>query len=304
MEEYGIIIFMQKNTVTKILIVILSCLVVIGGMVADALWLAPDRLNIRQETIADEKIPESLNDLRICYFTDLDYGLFVDEQRVIKITEQINAAGADIVIFGGDLYEDTITPDETGNAILTSALASIQAPYGKFAVYGDHDNDTPEHQAMIDAIYHAAGFEVINDASLSLHKGTSASITLVGLNHGMNEPADIQSAYANVSANNLVLTVCHTPDSADLVPADLTDYMLAGHSHGGQANLGFIALDTPALAVSYLAGKHQIRESFFLDISSGVGTTIKNVRFMTGNEIVIYRFVHHTTQNDESKTTE
>ena len=57
MEEYGIIIFMQKNTVTKILIVILSCLVVIGGMVADALWLAPDRLNIRQETIADEKIP-------------------------------------------------------------------------------------------------------------------------------------------------------------------------------------------------------------------------------------------------------
>ena len=304
MEEYGIIIFMQKNTVTKILIVILSCLVVIGGMVADALWLAPDRLNIRQETIADEKIPESLNDLRICYFTDLDYGLFVDEQRVIKITEQINAAGADIVIFGGDLYEDTITPDETGNAILTSALAYIQAPYGKFAVYGDHDNDTPEHQAMIDAIYHAAGFEVINDASLSLHKGTSASITLVGLNHGMNEPADIQSAYANVSANNLVLTVCHTPDSADLVPADLTDYMLAGHSHGGQANLGFIALDTPAMAVSYLAGKHQIRESFSLDISSGVGTTIKNVRFMTGNEIVIYRFVHHTTQNDENKTTE
>ena len=100
------------------------------------------------------------------------------------------------------------------------------------------------------------------------------------------------------------MTVCHTPDSADLVPADLTDYMLAGHSHGGQANLGFIALDTPAMAVSYLAGKHVIRESFTLDISSGVGTTIKNVRFMTGNEIVVYRFIHEEKEVEKTKTAE
>ena len=304
MKEYGIIISMQKNTITKILIVILAVLMVVGGTVIDALWLAPKRLNVRQETIQNEKIPETLNDMRICYLTDLDYGLFVDEQRLTQIIEQINATGADIVIFGGDLYEDTITPNEKGNSILKEALSSIEAPYGKFAVYGDHDTDTVENKAMIDEIYASSGFEVISDASLSLHKGTSASITLVGVNHGMKEAADIQSAYANVSANNFVMTVCHTPDSADLVPADLTDYMLAGHSHGGQANLGFIALDTPAMAVSYLAGKHVIRESFTLDISSGVGTTIKNVRFMTGNEIVVYRFIHEEKEVEKTKTAE
>ena len=134
MKEYGIIISMQKNTVTKILIVILTVLMVVGGTVIDALWLAPKRLNVRQETIQNEKIPETLNDMRICYLTDLDYGLFVDEQRLTQIIEQINATGADIVIFGGDLYEDTITPNETGNSILKEALSSIEAPYGKFAV--------------------------------------------------------------------------------------------------------------------------------------------------------------------------
>ena len=280
---------------------ILSILIVIGSLVIDALWLAPKRVNVRQETVINEKIPESLNDMRVCFFTDLDYGLFVDEERLNKVIDTINRSGVDVVIFGGDLYEDTITPNEAGNAVLKQALSSIQAPYGKFAVYGDHDTATPEIQAMIDDIYQASDFEVLNDTSLSLHKGTSASITLVAINHGMQAPADIESAYANVSANNLVITVCHTPDSADLVPSDLTDYMLAGHSHGGQASLGFIALDTPSMASSYLSGKHQIRESFTLDISSGAGTTIKDVRFMTGNEIVIYQLKHQEIVIQEEK---
>lgn len=292
------IYFMQRN-LTRILIVIFSILLIVAGMTADALFLAPKRLNVRQETIRNEKIPESLDNMRICYFTDLDYGLFVDEERLSEIVEKINAVSADVVIFGGDLYEDTVLPDEAGNAALIHALSSIEAPYGKFAVYGDHDNDTPEHQADIDTIYQSSGFEVVNDTSLSLHKGGSASITLVGLNNGLSAAADIDSAYANVSANNLVVSVCHTPDSADLVPSDLTDYMLAGHSHAGQANFGLIALDTPAMAVRYLSGRHIIKDQFTLDISSGVGTTIKNVRFMTANEIVVYRLMHQEINEEE-----
>ena len=94
---------MQRN-LTRILIVIFSILLIVAGMTADALFLAPKRLNVRQETIRNEKIPESLDNMRICYFTDLDYGLFVDEERLSEIVETINEVGADVVIFGGDLY--------------------------------------------------------------------------------------------------------------------------------------------------------------------------------------------------------
>ena len=127
------IYFMQRN-LTRILIVIFSILLIVAGMTADALFLAPKRLNVRQETIRNEKIPESLDNMRICYFTDLDYGLFVDEERLSEIVETINEVGADVVIFGGDLYEDTVLPDEAGNTALIHALSSIEAPYGKFAV--------------------------------------------------------------------------------------------------------------------------------------------------------------------------
>ncbi|MGM9941571.1 MAG: metallophosphoesterase [Bulleidia sp.] len=291
---------MQENTIKKILIGILSAALVIGIALADALIIEPDRIVIRYETIADEKIPEALNDMTICFFTDLDYGLYTDEDRMDEIVSLINSTGSDVVIFGGDLYDDSVMPDETGNAVLTEKLKNITAQYGKFAVYGDHDDSSEELLANTDGIYAGSDFEVIHNTSITLHKKGSAGITFVGLGNGITGRSDVESAYANVSANNLVFTVCHTPDSADTVPADLTDYMAAGHSHGGQVYWYFGALDTPDMAVNYLNGIHSVKDAFTLDISSGASCTIANVRFMTSNEIVVYRFVHQEPVQTES----
>lgn len=291
---------MQENTIKKILIAVLSIALVIAVAVADALILAPSRIVIRYVTIADEKIPESLNDMTICYFTDLDYGLYTDQARMDEIVNLINSTGSDVVIFGGDLYDDSIMPDESGNAVLMESLKQIRGKYGKFAVYGDHDDGSEELLNNTNAIYAGSDFEVIHNSSISLHKKGSACITLVGLGNGLSGRIDVESAYANVSANNLVFTVCHTPDSADNVPSDLTDYMAAGHSHGGQVYWYFGALDTPDMAVNYLNGTHRIKDAFTLDISSGISCTIANVRFMTSNEIVVYRFVHEEPVESET----
>ena len=290
---------MQNNTTKKILIVLLTLAVVIAFVVLDALIIEPSRITVRRENLESEKIPKAMNGMQICYFSDLDYGLYVDKERIQKIVSEINELNPDAVIFGGDLYDDSVTPDDTGNQIISSALKQISAPYGKFAVYGDHDDTSDDLKSVTDSIYASSGFEVLSNTSISLHKKTSSSITLVGIGNGITGKCDIETAYSNVSSNNYVLTVCHTPDTADSVPMDLTDYFLAGHSHGGQVNYLFGALVTPQMAVNHLHGKTVIQDSFTLDITDGIAPTMKNIRFLTSNELVVYRLVH---KDPEEKT--
>lgn len=290
---------MQNNTAKKILIVTLSIAVVIAFIILDALIIEPSRITVRRENLESEKIPETMNGMQICYFSDLDYGLYVNEERLQKIVSEINELGPDVVVFGGDLYDASITPDDTSSRIISSALKKINAPYGKFAVYGDHDDASDDLKSVTDSIYASSDFEVLSNTSVSLHKKTSSSITLVGIGNGITGKCDIEAAYSNVSSNNYVLAVCHTPDTADSVPMDLTDYFMAGHSHGGQVNYLFGALVTPEMAVNHLHGKTLIQDSFTLDITDGIAPTMKNIRFLTSNELAVYNLVH---KEPEEKT--
>jgi predicted MPP superfamily phosphohydrolase len=135
----------------------------------------------------------------------------------------------------------------------------------------------------------ASDFEILDNESVLLRNGGSQSITLVGLDNGLNGITAAEAAYENVSAGSYVIAVCHTPDSAGKVPGDLTDYFLAGHSHGGQAYFFFTAEYTPPKATEYLRGKHNVNGRFILDITNGTGTTGRDVRFLSDAEIVLYR---------------
>ena len=84
------------------------------------------------------------------------------------------------------------------------------------------------------------------------------------------------------------MTLCHTPDTVNEVPKDLTDYFLAGHSLGGQANFIFTSFYEPAYATQYLRGKHLIDNTFTLDITNGTGTVNQDVRLFTPAEVVVY----------------
>jgi predicted MPP superfamily phosphohydrolase len=279
----------RKIHIIAILAVIVSLCAV---MLADAFTIAPSRYRTRYEALSSEKIPEQMDGLNVLFFSDLDYGTFTDQTRLNSITSKINALAPDVILFGGDLYDQDVTPDDTSNQILIDALSSLKADYGKFAVMGDFDEETDDKKTAVSTVLNSGSFEVLNNTSLSIHKGGASSITLVGLDNGLNGSHDVTAAYANVSNNNYVVTLCHTPDSADEVPSDLTDYFLAGHSHGGQAYYLFGSLYAPEQATKYLRGTHVINDSFTLDITNGVGNTKQDVRFLAPAEVVMYKFSH------------
>ena len=121
----------------------------------------------------------------------------------------------------------------------------------------------------------------MDNKSISIRNFGSDSITLVGLQNGVNGYADISTAYENISRSSFTIAICHTPDTAKDVPTDLTKYFLAGHSLGGQVYYGLGSLYTPLKADYYFKGKHIVNDSVTLDITSGTGESIGQVASQT-----------------------
>jgi len=198
----------------------------------------------------------------------------------------------DVVIFGGDVFDETVGPQDTEklNAV-SERLAQIKAPLGNFAILGDTDN-TPEMRRPVEEVLYLGDFEIIDNRSQSIHNDSGEAIAIVGIENGVNGYSDITGSFANISPLIFSIVVCHTPDTAVYVPADLTKYMLAGHSHGGQVYWIFGSLLNYDGALQYFRGKHIIDGRFTLDISTGTGTRERDIRFLSNAEVVVYHLEH------------
>ncbi|MBR2990037.1 MAG: metallophosphoesterase, partial [Solobacterium sp.] len=258
----------------------------------DAFFTAPKRWNIRTETISSIYIPSSIDGMDILFFSDLDYGQFMDAGRMQELVDTINEIAPDAVIFGGDVFDETVRPGDAEKLDQAAQLlAQIKAPAGKFAILGDMDN-TPEMRPDVEDVLYHGDFEIIDNRSQSIHNGSTEAIAVVGIENGVNGYADITGSFANISPAIFSIVVCHTPDTAIYVPADLTKYMLAAHSHGGQVYWIFGSLLNYPGAEQYFRGKHIIDGVFTLDITNGVGTRQQDVRFLANGELVVYHLEH------------
>lgn len=282
----------KKKIVYGILIVLFIIVFMALAMLYGAFYSAPSQFLVRYETLDSVFIPQQMDDVTILFFSDLDYGTFMDEKRLSKLTDKINEVAPDAIIFGGDLFDEAYgTIRQNDRDIVVQHLSSLQAPLGKFAVLGDNDYRTGEYASDVMSILFDSNFEVLVNASVLLRNKGSGSVTLTGIDSALNGNPEIDIAYANVGRAVYNIAICHTPDIADEIPGDLTNYMISGHSHGGQAYWGFNALYTPPWAEKYFRGKTTIG-NFTLDITNGVGTTIRDVRFLANAEVVLYRLKH------------
>ena len=91
---------------------------------------------MRRIAIEMEDLPQSFNGLKIAQLSDLHLGnLSQPERYLTEIAEKTNAENPDLLVFTGDLI-NLYASEGDG---LDTQLATIDAPFGKFAVLGNHD---------------------------------------------------------------------------------------------------------------------------------------------------------------------
>ena len=140
--------------------------------------------------------------------------------------------------------------------------------------------------------------EIINNDNIKLRNKGSQSINIVGIDSEDNGNINIEQAYNNIPKLSYTITLCHTPDTVVKIEKNLTDLYLSGQSLGGQAYFIFDSLYKPDFTSLYYRGKHTIDDKVKVDISSGTGTVIEDVRFLSNAEIVIYTLKHKQFQDN------
>ncbi len=272
---------MQKKLLAIVVVLFIIVLnMLVGIQIAQN---EPNQLKVRYQTLSSTKIPESMKDVSIVYFTDLQFGKFETQSRAKKVFEQIQDLDPDIVIFGGDLIDENYDISQKNMAFLIKYLSKIKAPLGKFCVLGEKDSDTSK------TIYKQSEFEILDNKSIKLFNHTKSYISLTGLS------SDTKNySFMPTSSDTYNMLITHMPDNltADELSTYPVDFALCGHSHGTQLTAPFLGACKSVDGAKEINRNKEKNLSFSYIISTGVGCTHVNLRLKAVPEIYYFTLQH------------
>lgn len=99
-------------------------------------FIEPNLLETTHLTLSIKNLPDALKGLKIVQFSDLHMNTHVTDRFLNKLHSTIEKLKADIIVFTGDFlcYSKLHESDR-----LKKFLNSLHAPYGCFAIFGNHD---------------------------------------------------------------------------------------------------------------------------------------------------------------------
>jgi len=230
----------------------------IGG---GAYGLAYSRHNIQvvRTAIPVSGLNPALDGLRIGLITDLHHSEMVPAQDVVRAASLMMAERPDLIVLGGDYVT---WGDRSYVVPCSEALAGLSAPFGVYAVVGNHDDDRDMPAALI-----SHGYEVLRDDRTTV-RIRGEQLDLVGVRYWTRRARDIARLVRG--AKSTVILLAHDPRRLDEAAALNVPLVLSGHTHGGQVVLpGLGAIAAKKFPVVAGAGR---RNNTSIFVSRGVGT--------------------------------
>lgn len=261
-----------------------------GGGYFYAKELEPRMIKFQHELIQSKKIPPSFDNFKIAQFSDTHIGFHYTVDQLSELIEKINANHPDVIVFTGDLVDN---PNEfDAYTSIQEKLKRLDAPYGKFWIYGNHDHGGYGTE-IIKKVMKESDFHLLQNSHTVIEKEADRFI-LAGIDDVMLGKPDLTVALNQVNHELFTILLAHEPDYADIASKYPIDVQLSGHSHGGQVRLPWIGdLYTPDYAEKYVKGKYMLnKDTFTLYVNSGIGTTRLPYRFLCKPEIHIFTLKH------------
>lgn len=213
------------------------CLValLLAGVASVYAYMEAGQIRSEHVVITSAKLPPSTSRIRIVQISDVHIGLLLQEGRQKRILERIREAKPDILVSTGDLIDGKLNRENFTADLnpLAALLESIPAPFGKFAITGNHEVYAGLPQAL--DFSRRAGFTMLRNQSVKLANG----ITISGVDDRavysrLAASQDAETTLINsVTRNSFHLLLKHRPDILPESDGHF-DLQLSGHVHGGQ----------------------------------------------------------------------
>lgn len=273
----------------------------LGGLAASALGTAYARY-VEPFWPVLERVPmdlprldPALEGLRLIQLSDLHISSRRSADYLRDQFRRCQELTPDLVVLTGDFitHGDRRWSDE-----FAALLSVLRAPLGVFAVLGNHDYGVysparvPRGQGIADRVCQVlvrCGVTVLRNESRVLTTG-GAPLQLAGLDDLWGGFCDPDQAFADVDPETPTITLAHNPDAVDCLRDKPCDWILCGHTHGGQVRIPFYG--APILPVrnrQYDAGLFDVAGKR-LYVNRGLGY-LRQVRFNCRPEITEFTLV-------------
>lgn len=288
---------MNKTKLYTFLKIMIISIILISGILLYSRFVSTSGLKVKEYKITNSIITDNFHGFKIIHISDIHYGRTIKLKELEKIVAEINLLKPDIVVLTGDLIdEDTKLTEEMINEI-KNMLKNINTSVGKYAITGEDDLKFDEWENIINF----AGFKNLNDNYELIYKKGYSPILIAGINSNSNTPKSLIERYQYIEeylnsdeqlSSIYKILLMHEPDFIDNINYSYFNLILAGHSHKGQINIPlFGPINTLEYSKKYYDEYYKLQNSD-LYISSGLGTSDYNFRFLNKPSINFYRLTN------------
>lgn len=220
---------------------------------------------VRELSISLKDLPAELDGMRIAHVTDTHVGKFTRGKVLDEIVATTNRLDVDLVLFTGDLIDNTIRDLPEAVAM----LRGMRAKSGVFVIEGNHDLfDDP--QAFVDGVRGSGLALLRNEAATVKVRGLPVQILGIVWNRGEEDTArSVDEMLLLRDPTAFPILLAHHPHAFDRAAELDFPLTLAGHTHGGQIMLTPDIGAGPAM-YRYWSGLYQ-KAGRSLVVSNGTG---------------------------------
>jgi predicted MPP superfamily phosphohydrolase len=230
-------------------------------------FVAPFRWKLTRQPLPLSPLPPAFSGYTLLQLTDLHVGK-TRESYLHEVIARCLQEKPNLVVITGDLIDYGVDNVEILERVL-QPLMQAGIPDGVVAIFGNHDYHEYSwrhigrrsaqraiHKRLV-KLLERMGIRLLRNEQVRVVRGGEGGgeIAIVGMDEMWTDRADPEVAFAGLSENDAVICLQHNPDGVEVLKNFPWQYMLCGHSHGGQANFPLVgALYVPMRHRQYLRG--------------------------------------------------
>ncbi len=246
-------------------------------------------------TVTVDKTNVQTNQLKAVLVADTHLGYAIGAKHIEQLVEKINACEPDIVIFAGDIFDNSIDGIDNPDKV-AKLFRSIDSKYGVWACYGNHDineqilmgftfswGESPENDTSMANFLKDSNINLLQDESVliddSFYLVGRRDVDKPGTTDGSRlSPAELTK---DLDKSKPIFFIDHSPSELKEIADAGADIDFSGHTHDGQVFPGNLTIkmmwENPSGVIK--------KDSMYSIVTSGAGIFGPYMRVGTDAEI-------------------